>query len=101
MHQKNLELLTESYPINHLKANHEITRANMKFQIPVTAVKVIMKTENIGSRARVGLLSSVSMVLATKESSIVITTAVRIAFHRVDQSVCHTISMANNTRRKE
>ena len=45
-------------------------------QRPVTPVRAIITTENIESLARVGLLSPVSIVLATSASSIVITAAV-------------------------
>ena len=47
-----------------------------RLQRPVTPVRAIITTENMESRARVGLLSPVSIVLATRASSIVITAAV-------------------------
>ena len=72
----------------------------MTLETPVTEVNEIMTTENIQSQARVGLLSPVSMVLATKESSIVITAAVRIRIGQTNP-FSHTLNMDNNTRRKE
>ena len=53
-----------------------LRRAAITLQRPVTPVSAIITTENIESRARVGLASPVSIVLATRASSIVITAPV-------------------------